>query len=271
VLVCTKSHKIDIFDAFHMADPHFITQTLNGKLNEFFPPDHPNTPWLLRLMVIRDDVHFELSSIQEHIESAQSWKVVYYLRRISVSLLEANCIFGHNFRIHLEWHQDGKKGPVDPLLLDLMPLFQEAISKVTELSEKLKGLRDSIGAHLRPDFAVKGGRDVIKTVLENHPKLDGDVKILGRTDDVSYRGLSVFAPLFAWPDVDDDEKVVSRMREFNGAVLGASRAVNHAIDGILAHHWNSLGLIHDTADAQLTRVDKDNPDVYHPVRPQISR
>jgi len=250
-----------------MTAPRFITQTIQGKLSEFFPPNHPNTPWLLRLMAIRDDIHFELFSIKEHLESdAQSWKVMYYLRRISVSLLEANCIFGHNFRIHLEWHRDGKKGPIDPLLLELTPLFQLAISRVTELSGKLKGLRDSIGAHLRPDFAVNGGRDVVKTVIENHPELHGEVRILGSTEEVSYRGLSHFMLLFAWPDVDDDESTLARIREFNGAVLEASRAVNRAIDGILAYHWNSLGLIQDTADTHLTRIDKDNPDVYHPVR-----
>jgi hypothetical protein len=33
---------------------------VTGTLSDLFPPDHPETAWLLRLMIIRDDLDYEL-------------------------------------------------------------------------------------------------------------------------------------------------------------------------------------------------------------------
>jgi hypothetical protein len=69
-----------------MANIDLRTQEFHGKLNEFFPTDHPNSPWLLRLMLIRDDVHFEFASIHKDAKGVDdTWLRSYFLRRISVA------------------------------------------------------------------------------------------------------------------------------------------------------------------------------------------
>jgi len=140
-----------------MASIDLSTQAFHSKLNEFFPPDHPNTPWLLRLMFIRDDVHFEFKSIHNDTEGVDDiWLRSYFLRRISVSLLEAKNVFSHELRNYLAEQKATK--PVDKTLAALTPHFDEAINKVEDLTAHLEGLRNAVGAHVRPDYALKGGQ-----------------------------------------------------------------------------------------------------------------
>ncbi len=61
------------------------------KLVELFPPDLPDSPWLLRLMIIRDDLDHELRNVwlADDATVEDSWKSVYHIRRLAVSVHEA--------------------------------------------------------------------------------------------------------------------------------------------------------------------------------------
>jgi hypothetical protein len=250
--------------AVDMATIDPTTQEIHAKLNEFFPPDHPNSPWLLRLMLIRDDVHFEWSSI--HKEAAgvdENWRLTYFLRRISISLLEAKNIFCYEFGDYLKKHKAADPRKQDATLLALTPHFDEAIAIVTDVAPQLRGLRDSVGAHLRPEYADTKLRKIERMVLNNHPMLEGTVKILGPTEEVSYRALSAFAILFAWPEADDNDKAMARLVNLHGAITKLARLVNYSIDAILLHHWIRLGVVKPPGPMGVRSLT--DPDEYEPI------
>ena len=72
-------------------------QQYEGRLALFFPPDDPESPWMLRLMIIRDDLNFELNGTRlgpsDRVDEV--WRSTYFIRRISVTLLEAASVLGH--------------------------------------------------------------------------------------------------------------------------------------------------------------------------------
>lgn len=222
-----------------MADAPPETHEYKGKLVEFFPPDDPDSPWLLRLMIIRDDLDFEVRNLglKEDAGPEDAWRTTYFLRRISVTLLEAASILGH------EVGKAAKK-PEDEAMKKLAPSLRQAINVVNSHRDELKRLRDSIGAHVQPQNADTANPGVAKRVLEQLPNMAGTVRLNhSGFRDVSYRQLSGTSLLFAWPDADDDEKIVAKHEALRTAIFAAVPEVFSVIDSLLARHFWKHGMI----------------------------
>lgn len=221
-----------------MADTPPEIHEYKGKLVEFFPPDDPDSPWLLRLMIIRDDLDFEVRNLglDKDAGPEDAWRTTYFLRRISVTLLEAASILGHEV---------GKvaKKPEDEAMKKLAPSLREAINIVHSHRGELERLRDSIGAHVRPQNADKDP-DVEKRVLEQLPNMAGTIRMNHSSlANVSYRELSGNSLLFAWPDADDDAKIVAKHEALRTAIFAAVPEVFSVIDSLLARHFWKHGMI----------------------------
>lgn len=222
-----------------MADTPPEVHEYKGKLVEFFPPDDPDSPWLLRLMIIRDDLDFEVRNLglKEDAGPEDAWRTTYFLRRISVTLLEAASILGHDV---------GKaaKKPEDEAMKKLAPSLREAINIVNSHREELERLRDSIGAHVRPQNADKANPGVEKRVLEQLANMAGTIRTNHSSlANVSFRELSVNSLLFAWPDADDDAKIIAKHEALQKAIFAAAPEVLNVIDSLLLRHFWKHGMV----------------------------
>lgn len=215
------------------------TIIVKGLLSQLFPIDHPATPWLLRLMVIRDDLEYEFRSIWlgDDPSNEDTWRCTYFLRRISISLVEAHAVLSY---------QVGKesKRAKDDLMLALAPHIRAATAALDEANRLVAPLRNAVGAHLRPKYADPKCDGVEVQVLRNYPLLEGEARIsLSDFHASTYRALTVNSLLFAWPDIDSDEKHDSEHLKFRDALLASVNKVLDAIDGLLIRHWLTLGLL----------------------------
>jgi hypothetical protein len=189
-------------------------------------------------MIIRDDLAFEMNGLKLHADDGPErvWQTTYFLRRISVSLLEATSIFQHDVGAAI-------KRPTTDTMRKLAPLLRKAIKTVGKRRRALEALRNPIGAHVRPRNADKS-IDVEKKVLRQHPQFGGTAWIhpteLLKT---SYRGLSQGALLLAWPDADDDERLESKQNELRAAIFETVPDLLQCIDALLMRHWWKHGLV----------------------------
>src|SRR5260221_7424446 len=117
----------------------------SAMLPQFFPPDDPDSYWLLRLAIIRDDLRYELHSLGLNLTDGleEVWRTSYFLRRISITLLEARSIF--------EW-EIGRltKHPPNRLFKAMTPRLRRAIAILTKAKSTLEQLRNAVGGHVRP-------------------------------------------------------------------------------------------------------------------------
>lgn len=116
-----------------------------GKLSELFPPDDELAPALARLAIIRHDLGFELRELELHSESTPDdvYRLTYFLRRISISLCEAENVLNHNLGKYLKLGKHGANAATTKALNDLR-------AEVLAARPVLEGVRDVIGAHLEP-------------------------------------------------------------------------------------------------------------------------
>lgn len=222
-----------------MADTPPEIHEYKGKLVEFFPPDDADSPWLLRLMIIRDDLDFEVQNLglEEDAGPEDAWRTTYFLRRISVTLLEAANIL--KFEV-------GKatKRPEDEAMKKLAPSLRRALDTIKAHEDELERLRNSIGAHVRPQNADKANPSVEKQVLEQLPNMAGTIRANHSSlANVSYRELSGASLFFAWPDADDDEKIIAKHEALQQAIFAAAPEVLNVIDSLLLRHFWKHGMI----------------------------
>jgi hypothetical protein len=107
---------------------------------------------MLRLMIIRDDLDFEVNGLvlRDEDDIERVWQNTYFLRRISSSVCEAqNVLRQPEFVkfIEEEWKQT---------VLDIK--IKEATKELAELNQLLGPLRNELGGHVRPGEAVAGLR-----------------------------------------------------------------------------------------------------------------
>jgi hypothetical protein len=184
-------------EVYPMSEAIHEAEDITAKFSEFFPPDDPDSTWLFRLMILRDDVHHNRAKlrVKDDAGAEEVWELTYCLRMLSVSLVEANSIFAHKLG-------QFAKRPPDDVAKKMAPLLQSGIAKLKAVVEPLKTLRDALGGHVRPQNVGTTEVDVVAQVITNHPELAGTVRIGGLPETVSYRGLTLNSILFAWPDVD---------------------------------------------------------------------
>ncbi len=63
-----------------------------GKLVEFFPPEEADSPWLLRLMIIRDDLDFELRNLGLNTTAGDLFRL--HGRFLQSSIVMASAVVG---------------------------------------------------------------------------------------------------------------------------------------------------------------------------------
>lgn len=209
-----------------------------GTLPQMFDPDGDSTPWLVRLAMIRHDLKFEISQLglTEDAGPDDVFRTTYFLRRISISVLEAESILNFNLGKFLERMAD-----VWPK--DLVDGLNERRATAAAAREKLKTVRDVIGGHLRPKNDATGEPTVIRDVLSTHTGWEVDVTIDTATcEQTSMRDIGMAAFLFAWPEVKNDADLDAKHGEYEAALLPAARSVMQATDVLLYGYWREQGI-----------------------------
>jgi hypothetical protein len=208
-------------------------------LGQLFPHADPRSPAMWRLAIIRDDLDFEVNgvAIPEEADAAERvWQHSYFLRRLSISILEAKNVFVAEMEPMLNESGGllggGMREPVVALA-----------SRLREIEPMIKPLRDALGAHVRPNNANPDKTSETYDVLglRAHAKWEGTitlnrVSLIGTT----YREFTQAAYLFAWPDVTDDDALVKHAAEFQPMITRATAEVARAIDGVLYAFWMDL-------------------------------
>jgi hypothetical protein len=224
---------------------------MRAKLIELFPPDHDDSPWLLRLMIIRDDLEYELRNLWLEKGASQDdvWRCSYFLRRITISLLEAKNVLVHEVAKVI-------KRPKDDLLKGLVPHLRKTIAAIESQEPVLLPIRDALGGHVRPQSAGRAGMSVERTVLKNAPNLQGAFRVsFGDVRLTSFRELTSAAIFFAWPDVDDNQKSEESHAKLSAAIFSSILLVLRSIDSLLVRHWWSLGVVTPPPGVDLAFMD----------------
>jgi hypothetical protein len=215
------------------------TISVKGRMAELFPLDNPATPWLIRLMIIRDDLQYEFQNLLLATDASKVdiWLYSYFLRRMSISLMEARSV------LSCEAGKESKLAK-DDLMNSLAPDVRAAVAVLDEASCLMKPLRDAIGAHVRPQNVDPAGGAVEVRVLRNWDTLEGEARFcLADFEHSSCQSLTFASLAFAWPDVDSIEKYKLRNTEIRDAVFSSVSKVIWAIDCLLIRHWWNLGLV----------------------------
>ncbi len=71
--------------------PPFKPVEYERTYGQLFPAGHPMSPIMLRLMIIRDDLSFEIDGLilQQDDDPDRVWRNTYFMRRIASSVSEA--------------------------------------------------------------------------------------------------------------------------------------------------------------------------------------
>jgi hypothetical protein len=212
---------------------------VSGTLAALFPADHPDSEWLFRLMVLRQDIayEFEQLGLAEADGPQAVWRCSYFVRKISVSLDEVRCIFVTDVQKSINHSRDDAA-------LGLAPHIAHVRRQVEASHAVLSPIRNGLGAHMRPQNADSSSPTVFADVLRAFPALAGQASIdLERISDSAFHELAVNALVFAWPDVTSDGDHETRQDALQKAIFNAVPKVMGAIDALLVRHWWHLGLL----------------------------
>jgi hypothetical protein len=212
---------------------------ITAKLSDLFPPDDPDSTWLLRLALLRDDLEYEIvPKGARHDDPSGVWSNVYGLRKLAITVGEVKNIFSHDvapYLLTMDWPSDVVKA------------MQAAVAAVEDVEAKLRPIRDGLGAHVRPANAVqtKPRVDPTPAVLRAHGAMEFSLTLdMETSQTTSFCGLSAAAYLFAWPDVRTEEDYEKKRMELHPTVLfRCFAAIRHGIDLLMAQHWRKLGLL----------------------------
>lgn len=194
---------------------------------QLFPADNPLSPLMLRLMIIRDDLSFEMDGLilREDDDLERVWRNTYFMRRISSSIDEArNVLRQREFGkfIKHQW-----KGTV----VDARTKVVE--EELSDLNDLLGPLRNQLGGHVRPGEVVAGLRahkDWRAVIVRN----------AASSYATTYRQFTMISPLFVWPEVIDRATYEAKHEALAIAVPKAVGALLSGIDGLLQAFWIEL-------------------------------
>jgi hypothetical protein len=194
---------------------------------QLFPADHPLSPLMLRLMIIRDDLSFELDGIILRQDDGPDlvWRNTYFMRRISSSVTEAqNVLRQQEFGKYIK--QEWKGTIIDTKV-------REVAAEIESLLQLFGDLRNDLGGHVRPGETEAG--------LRAHKNWKGViVRNVASAYRTSYRQFTVIAPLFVWPEVVDLETFAAKHDKLSTAIPRAVGALLNGIDGLLQAFWIDL-------------------------------
>jgi hypothetical protein len=221
---------------------------LERTLVQLFPSDNPDSPTMWRLAIVRDDMGWEYDNQMASLSSAGAgdsdsfWEWVYFMRRMSVSVLEAKRIFDGavtaRFKKQARIHNH-RKAFYESIL--------EMTRKLDEVVKALAPIRNSIGAHVRPNDAnpEKGTTPFEVRGLETHKASGGVVRLNGRGQmyGSSFRDFTKLSILFAWPEVTDNVGLRAMAATFIKPLAEATSHLLVAIDAVLYTFWLDIGAI----------------------------
>ena len=168
------------------------TISVKGRLADLFPPDNPATPWLVRLVIIRDDLQYEFQSL---LLATDASKVDVWLYSFAPS--QGRLVHGGASVLSFDASKESKRAH-DDLMNWLAPDVRAAVAALDKASSLMKPVRDAIGAHVRPENVNPAGK-----FLHNWESLEGEARFcLADFEQSSCRSLTFASVAFAWPDVD---------------------------------------------------------------------
>lgn len=230
-----------------------------AKLIDLFPPQHPDTPWLFPLMVIRDDLNHENEGIwlDEGASDDEAWSTNYHLRRITLSLLEAKHIFTNRLQRVI-------KKPQDVILKHVEERVRSVVKELEDVESFIEAIRHAVSGHMNMQD--------VPGVIAEAPKLAGDIAVSCSDDTsrTSFRRLTSSSLLFAWPDATTDQAVEAKHVELRAIVSRTAKSVMQIIDLMLVRHWHSLGFVGLPENVDLVVYNKKGqPKVVPPLAPSV--
>ena len=212
-------------------------------LVQLFPHDHPHSGAMWRLAIIRDDLSHELRrcAISRDSDDELGWEHSYYIRRLSVSVLEARSLFQHEIPVVFKelLRAPGNK--------PWRAKIKEVTKRLDELAKTLEPFRDALGGHVRPNNANQDKENVESydvQGLRNLASWTADIVIDKKTGYGStYRAFTKSSYLFMWPDAVSQEALGPKMLARYERVAGTGIRVLAAIDGLLYAFWVRIGAL----------------------------
>ncbi len=121
----------------------------HSRLGDLLPADDPNSQWMFRLWILRDDIDFEVRGLALEPDGApiRIWDNFYFLRRLAVSISEVRNIW----RAHVVRNLGTLK-----LTAEEKAELDRVGEVIERTAETLTPLRDALGGHVRPSNAVQG-------------------------------------------------------------------------------------------------------------------
>jgi hypothetical protein len=213
-------------------------------LGRLFPHDNPYSPAMWRLAIIRDDIDRELCGIGLPSESDDDrvWEHGYFLRQLSVSVLEAKSLIDHDVSKML------KDRPLKNTRHEVVvERVAELRTQLAQAEELLRPIRNGLGGHVRPNRA-NPEKDTGATEsydvrgLRTHAEWPGTIT-RNKTSSIgtSYREFTKIAILFVWPEVMDDVSLMKKLAEFTPRVVQTTAMLQAGIDGVLFAFWLEIG------------------------------
>jgi hypothetical protein len=225
-----------------------------GTLGTFFPPEDEHSPWLIRLMILRDDLNFEAANLPIRGDTIEdTWKCCYFLRRMSVTLWEAKHICARQLTALC-------KSPQDRFIAELSKRIRKFVATVDRWNPFIEQLRNSTGGHVRPKPEHLGAN-----VLANHKDSYGQITIDSHAKNTRYSGMTFTAAFYlAWPDADDSAKLIAKHEELRQAVLDLAPQFFDIADALLGWHWYRYRAVLPPPGQQFGIRDEDT-DEYIPI------
>jgi hypothetical protein len=217
------------------------------RLGKLFPCENPYSPAMWRLAIIRDDIDREVEGtfLPGMPHEDPNWEHAYFLRRISISVLEAKNLIVHDIPKMLE-EQPLQKSRHD-FVVEKIRTLQTLLAEADEL---LEPFRQGIGGHVRPNNAnpERETTDAYEVRgLRTLAAWPGTLTLDRNTEfGTSYRDFTKLSILFVWPEVTDDDSLKRKLEVFIPKVGAVASALQAMIDGILYAFWLEIGALDPT-------------------------
>ena len=233
--------------------PNPIRFEESRSLVEFFPIDDPLAPWMFRIAIIRDDLAFEIDGLglSADASEAEVWRCSYFIRKLCVTLFEASGLFEQQVQKYAN-----AQCRVSPKLTDVI---SRARKQLVETRGIIEPIRNSLGAHIRPTYALSGEDRLLPNVearMLASLRTEGGTVCLDFKDNrrTSFRGITRLSVFALWPNATSLEEIFDEHRKLSKALLLGGRAALHAIDIVLASYWIERKVIEvsDDYDVVLT-------------------
>lgn len=191
------------------------------SLSRIFPPDDPDSPWLIRLAILRDDFSYELSQIGLKPDDPPDavWRSTYMLRKIGITIGEVTSIFRSEVARRVPDIEVAHGRPIAQKITEAIELVRAA----HELFKPTTGrfLPRNRAYRRRQQWAAAYWRTTVRQRA---------------------RAGTSAAFLFAWPDVKSVDDYGRKHDELSAKLFACMGPLVHTIDFMFYLHLRKLGL-----------------------------